>query len=289
MSKARMTCIRRHLTISLIGAFMFGGGAVSLLEAADAQNPWQFLEPGLEFGEFLAPQTADSGQGTIHVLRIDPDYFEFRLFTASSNSPVQILTAKEWCLRHDLVAAINASMYQEDYLTSVSLMRTDTHVNNPHVSKDKTILAFDRRVPTIPPVMIIDRQCENFEEWKEKYTTFVQSIRMISCQGTNVWRQQAQKKWSTAAIALDKEGRTLFIHVRSQYSTYDLINILLELPLQIARAMYVEGGRESQLYVRSREHEYEFVGSSSTGFGEGDQHQYALPIPNVVAITRKAN
>lgn len=284
-----MTRIGMILTVCMMGALTSGMYATSLPEAAGAQNTWHLLEPGLEFGEFLAPQMAEPGQGLIRVLRIDPDYFEFRLLTASSNNPAQLLTAKEWCLRYELVAAINASMYQEDYLTSVSFMRTDTHINNPRISKDKTILAFDRRLSTVPPVMIIDRQCENFEEWKERYGTFIQSIRMISCQGMNVWRPQSQKKWSTAAIAMDHDGRALFIHVRFPYSTYDLINILLALPFHIARAMYAEGGREAQLYIQSGAHEYEFVGSSNMGLSDLDNHPYAMPIPNVVAIARRTD
>jgi hypothetical protein len=251
-----------------------------------SKNVWQTLEPGLELGVFLSPHVSETGDSLIRVLRIDPQRFEFRLLNASFPGQNQLLTAKEWCQRHGLVAAINASMYQEDYRTSVSFMRTKNHINNPKLSKDKTILAFDRRTPDVPLLKMIDRQCERFDEWKDKYETFVQSIRMISCKGTNVWSQQPQK-WSTAVIGIDQKGRGLFIHIRSPYRTYDLINILLGLPLQISRAMYAEGGREAQVYVRSTDQEYEFVGSYGSGFDEGINNQYAHPIPNVVGIARR--
>jgi len=251
-----------------------------------SDNVWQILEPGLEFGVFLSPRASETGDSRIRVLRIDPERFEFRLLNASSPGQNQLLTAKRWSQQNDLVAAINASMYQKDYQSSVSLMRTKAHINNPRLSRDKTILAFDRETPDVPLLKIIDRQCENFDDWKYKYYTFVQSIRMISCKGNNVWRQQSQK-WSTAAIGIDDEGRGLFIHVRSPYSTHDLIDILMELPLRISRAMYAEGGREAQLYVRSGDHEYELVGSYGTGFGESNDNRYATPIPNVVGIARR--
>lgn len=249
-------------------------------------NVWQSLEPGLELGIFLAPRAAEIGDSRIRVLRIDPKRFEFRLLNASSPEQNQLLTAKSWCQQNGLVAAINASMYQKDYRSSVSLMQTKNHINNPRLSKDKTILVFDRTSPDVPLLKILDRQCENFDEWKDKYSTFVQSIRMISCKGRNVWRQQPQK-WSTAVIGIDEEGWGLFIHVRSLYSTHDLINILLELPLRISSAMYAEGGREAQLYVRSGAQEYEFIGIYGAGFGEGHHTQYATPIPNVVGITHR--
>ena len=143
------------------------------------------------------------------------------------------MTVKDWCRRNRLIAAINASMYQEDLKTSVSLMRTKTHVNNPRLSKDMTILAFDRQSPEIPWVKIIDRQCDDFEVWKKKYGTLIQSIRMISCSGTNVWSPQA-KKWSTAAIGIDTRGKILFIHVGSPYSMHNLINFIKALPLNVS-------------------------------------------------------
>ncbi len=105
---------------------------------------------------------------------------------------------------------------------------------------------------------------------------------MISCTGRNVWRQQTQK-WSTALIGIDRAGNVLFIHVRSQYTTHDLINILLQLPLQLTNAMYAEGGREAQLYVQTGEHNYEFVGDYGNGFGSNS----GRPIPNVVGIVRR--
>ena len=120
---------------------------------------------------------------------------------------------------------------------------------------------------------------------KGRYGSFVQSIRMISCKGRNVWRQQPNNKWSTAVIAIDRDDKVLFIHVRSTYSTHDLIDILQQLPLNISRAMYVEGGREAQLYIHSGQFEQEFVGSH--GGAAFSLNNGARPLPNVIGITRR--
>jgi hypothetical protein len=165
-------------------------------------------------------------------------------------------------------------------------MRTKNHVNNPKLSKDMTVLAFDRNSPDVPRVKIIDLQCEDFDIWKKRYKTLIQSIRMISCKGKNVWAQQPQK-YSTAAIAVDHSDRVLFIHVGSPYSTHDLIDILKILPLDIARAMYVEGGPQAQLYLKAGTHEHEFVGSYKIGIEENVNALFSRPIPNVVGISRR--
>ena len=253
--------------------------------AADDRN-WQKLAKGLELGIFRSPQPSESGDSLIRVLRIDPKYFRLRLLNASAVKEGRSLTARQWCRQNGLIAAINASMYQTDHKTSVSLMRTRLHVNNPRLSKDKTILAFDRMDSGVPRVKIIDRECEDFKTWKKKYGTLVQSIRMISCKGKNVWRQQPQK-WSTATIAMDRHDKVLFIHVSSPFSTHDLINILRQLPLNISRAMYSEGGPQSQLYIRHGDKEYNFFGGFDINLNENINNPAFWPIPNVVGIASR--
>ena len=252
--------------------------------AAGSVTGWQKLADGLELGIFDAPQPTEIGDSKIRILRIDPSRYELKLLNASVSKKGRSLSARQWCRQNGMVAAINASMFQADYATSVSLMRTKTHVNNPRLSKDMTILAFDRTSPGVPQVKIIDRQCEDFKTWKNKYGTLVQSIRMISCNGKNVWEQQP-KKQSTVAIGMDKADRVLFIHVGSPYSTHDLINILQELPLQIARAMYTEGGPQAQLYIKSGGREYEFVGHSEIDLSNNANSWFSWPIPNAVGVS----
>lgn len=271
------------------------GPAVALLLAllvtacaGPTPTGWRDLEPGLWFGEFASPRPEDPGTSIIGALRIDPRYFDLRLMNASDSETKRPLTAREWSRRHHLVAAINTSMYQEDYLKSVSLMRTRMHVNNPRLSRDRAVLAFDRLDDTVPPVQIIDRDCQDFDDLRQRYGTLVQSIRMISCDGRNVWRPQPNR-WSTAAIGIDRQGRTLFIHVRAPYSTHDLINILMALPLDLKNAMYTEGGPEAQLYFRSGDDEIELVGGFETGSRGPDAPARAWPIPNVIGVVRRVD
>ena len=257
---------------------------------ATGSNPdtdWQKLSDGLELGFFHSPQPSETGDSMIRVLRIEPDRYRLKLLNASASDKGRPLSAKEWCRQNGLVAAINASMFQADLKASVSLMRTKNHINNPRLSKKyKAILAFDRQSPDVPPVKIIDidRQCEDFNIWEKKYKTLIQNYRMISCKGKNVWAPQTQKV-STAAIAVDHLGRVLFIHVGSLYSTHDLINILKKLPLNIDRAMYVEGGPQAQLYINIGTHEYEFVGNYKIEIEENMNALFSRPIPNVVGIS----
>ncbi len=251
-----------------------------------AMGNWKALSPGLELGHFLPPQQSGGSDAVIRVLRIDPRRYGLRLLNASAVKEGRGMSAREWGLKFDLQAAINASMYQKDYKTSVSLMRRKGHTNNARLSKDKAILAFNSKNPQAPPVRIIDRQCDDFHEVKNQYRTLVQNIRMISCRGINVWRQQSGR-WSTAALAIDSSGKIIFIHVKSPYSTHDLADILLGLPLAIDRAMYLEGGPQAQLFVQGGGKSYEFFGSYSGTFSSTAPASYAWPIPNVIGVYLK--
>ncbi len=280
------------LEFLLIPVFLF-----CLSSTAEAQLPgsskkskensaWQQLDTGLELGTFAAPQAAAAGDSLVRVLRIDLKYYQLRLLNASQFESGVPLTPKQWCRQNGLAAAINSSMFQTDYRTSVSLMRTKVHTNNPRLSKDMTILAFDRQSANVQRAKIIDRQCDDFQFWQQKYGTLVQSIRMISCTGKNVWKMQP-RRWSTSAIGIDAEGHILFIHVRALYSTHDLINILKKLPFNISRAMYTEGGPQAQLYINSGAKEFEFAGSYETGSAQNVEPAIAWPLPNVVGISRR--
>lgn len=254
--------------------------AVPSSPSADAD--WEVLEPGLELRTFTSPEDGDRADDGLTVLRIDPEQFDFKLFNASAEDNVS-LTPKQWGQTKGLVAVINASMFQKDLLTSVSHMRTEHHVNNAYVSKDNTFLGFDPSVPDAPAVKIIDRQCDDAAAWRKNYKTVIQSIRMISCRGENVWRSGTRRA-SVSALAVDSHDRVLFIHAQSESTTRDLIDLLMQLPLDIARAMYLEGGPQAQLFVDSGNRSLELAGRHPL-FGQGGA--IAWPLPNVIGITRK--
>jgi hypothetical protein len=261
-----------------------GSGATQgVADTTTQAAAWQALEAGLDLGVFTSPRPAGIGDSKVRVLRIDPARFEFRLLNASAQPDGKALTARQWCSRSGLAAAINAGMYQQDHKTSTALMKTRSHTNNPRLTADKAMLLFERLSDTVPPVRLADLEFENYPDFAKQYGTQVQSIRMLSSKGRNVWREQA-KKHSTAAIGMDGQGRILFIHSRSPYPVHDLVEILLVLPMGLKTCMYVEGGPEAQLYVHSGSVELEAVGSFESGFREDDSNMAAWPVPNVVGI-----
>jgi hypothetical protein len=244
------------------------------------------LEPGLKYRRYECDAPVHNPGTIIHVLSLDPQRFDLVLLNASEHEDIEPRSARAWGEDNELIATINASMYQQDHLTSVSLMTTRTHSNNTYVSKDNCILAFDPHTEDVPRIKLIDRQCDTLAVWRPRYGTLIQSIRMISCEGKNVWSQQ-DRRTSIAAIAQDETGKVHLIHMTTPQSTHDLINVLQALPLHLDRAMYLEGGTPAQFYVRHPRLELEASGTwCSERAGEGER-AFALPIPNVIGVVRR--
>jgi hypothetical protein len=260
--------------------------AAALLCASlpDSAPAWRTLEPGLEVGTFDGPPGAP-GDGKIAVVRIDPGQFELRLLNASAPGQGAARSARGWAEKLGASAVINAAMYQEDYRTSVSLMRTREHVNQRRVSRDRVALAFDPVDRALPRVRMVDRDCDDLEAATRAYGTVVQSIRMVSCQRRNVWAP-SDRRASVAAVGLDGRGRVLFLHARSAWPVHDLVEALLALPLDLRQAMYVEGGPEAQLFARGGGVEVERQGAmgAAAAAPAGD----GWPVPNVIAAFRRA-
>lgn len=250
---------------------------------------WRSLEPGLSYTSGMSFSFRGYRNIELRVIRIDPAFFSFHLYNASASpaESAELLSPRTWAKRQQMVAAINPGMYQKDFRTSTGLMKTVNHVNNPRLGRDKTLLAFDRNDRDVPEVTIIDRECDDYQQLATKYRSLIQSIRMISCEGKNVWEQKPER-WSTAAIASDTAGHILFIHVRTPMTTHDLIAFLQSLPLDLEKALYAEGGYEAQLYINAGTLEEHVSGVADSIVLKATQGSIDFPIPNILGVKRKA-
>lgn len=249
-------------------------------EGALEVGAWRTLAPGLEVAVFQAHDSSTFGDSKIRVVRADPARFEVALFSGGLEDG-KSRTAKEWSERHGLVATINLGMFHPDGRTT-GYMRVGDSTVNPDLSGDKAVLVAGPREEGLPGVRILDRECDDAAE-ADRYVYAVQSIRMLSCSGNNVWSDQP-RMWSHAILGMDRSGRLLLIHARSPWSTHDFIEQVRSLPLEVDRLMYGEGGPEAQLYVNAGRFEAEWYGSYETGFYEHDTNDRAWPVPNILGI-----
>lgn len=246
---------------------------------------WLPMAEGLFLGEFDSPQGSDSNDAKITIVKIDPGYYDFKLLSASEHNDTA-LTVPQWAQKYNLVAAVNAGMFQEDMRTSVGYMKNYGHLNNPSLNHNNTVFVFNPADSAVKPAQIIDRACQDFEELRGKYHSLLQSIRMINCRQENVWNPQP-RKWSIAALGADKDDNILFIFTRSPHTVHDFINILLLLPISIYNAMYLEGGPVATLYFSAGDIRFVKSGNFETALAGNDTINTFWAVPNVLGIVKK--
>jgi exopolysaccharide biosynthesis protein len=235
------------------------GMVLSADVALSIERPWKKVDEGLHIGEFVPPEVSKTENSRITIVKITPRLYSFKLLCASEHGKTK-MTMKQWCQKHNLIAAINAGVYQEDGIRNVGYMKNFGHINNPRLNKTyKAVLAFNPIESTLPEIQIIDLKYQEFEKLKDKYETLIQNIRMISPRQENVWRKQ-DKAWGQAVFGMDKSGNAILIFTESCYSGYEFANILLSLPISIYNAMYLEGGQEANIYFSRNGIEFEKIG-----------------------------
>lgn len=248
--------------------------------AAAADISWRKLQTGVEYA------TLGGDEDRLHVVRIDPGRAPVVAAMAKAGDQ-QPRTAGQWCREHGLVVAINLGMYQTDHLSNVGHAHAPGHVNNGHwASKYKSALAFAPSKKGVPAAVLLDLDVEGNKERIADYEAAVQNLRLIRAPGQNVWAQQ-ERRWSEAAVAMDKQGRILFLFSRRPYTMHDFNAKLLALPLGITNAMHVEGGPEASLSIHGAGIDLDLNGSYETGFNENESEQRQWPIPNVLGVARK--
>ncbi len=260
-----------------------------LLVSVAAAVKWQTLEPGIDLAVFTASRPSSSGDSRITVLRIDPHLWELDFVGVARTGEALGRTAREWCTKHKLTAAINAGMFAADFRTHLGYLRFRDHVYSARINSYQSVAAFDPKKKGAPAFRIFDLDAPGvtMKSILKDYSSAVQNLRLIKRPGRNVWGRQ-DKKWSEAALGEDDQGRILFIFCRSPFSMRDLNHELLAAGIGLVAAQHLEGGPETQLYFRAGRVEQELFGSFETFFKEDDGNTVPWPIPSVLGVRPRA-
>jgi len=253
---------------------------------AGPNSSWRTLAPGMELGIVAAREPSAAEDSRVFVLRMDPKLWELAAIGISETGESSGHTARDWCVKHKFVAAINAGMFETDQKTHLGYLRYRGHVYNGHTNKYQSVAAFDPRDgKDLPRFHIFDLDAPGItmQSILQDYDSAVQNLRLIKRPGSNQWEQQ-EKKWSEAALGEDDAGRILFIFCRSPFSMHDLNRELLAAGIGLVAAQHLEGGPEAQLYLHVGRVEMEMFGSYETTFKENDSNSIPWPVPNVLGV-----
>jgi hypothetical protein len=271
------------LVLALIAPVAAERLAVSATEHGPQVPRWRSLGPGAEYAAIALSPKPTLGDGLLHVVRVDPSQATLRVRMAAllDGRP---RTAREWCDNPRIVAVINAGMYDRDLSTHIGFLRVGDRIGSARwVSTYRSILLLGARRPHLPAATIRDVPPDARAADFADYDMVIQNLRLIRDPAVNVWTA-SDRRWSEAAIALDRQGRILFLLCRSPFTMHDFNALVTALPLGVTRAMHVEGGPEASLSVRGPGIEVDLAGSYETGFNPSDDSKRQWPLPNVLTV-----
>ncbi len=240
-------------------------------------------QDGLAFAELPLPLRDGPGP-KLAVVRLPPENFDFVL-CAVGRGKHPPLTLRQWVQREGLSAAINASMYLPDGVTSTGYLREGDYANNSKLAR--RFGAFFVAGPddaALPAATLIDKEEPDWQERLARYRLVVQNYRLISRDGNILWKPGGPRN-AISAVGVDAEGHILFLHCREPLDAYSFAEGLLRLPLHIRLTMYVEGGGQAGLVLRAGSLEREYNGRSAAEFLSTGNIRAALP--NVLGARRR--
>ena len=216
---------------------------------APPELSWRSLEPGLELGLAVLPESrARQNNAVFVVLRVSPTEQAFALCMASQTGAA--LSLAGWSEQQRLRAGINAGMYLPDQLTNTGYMRNGKSVNNDKLGgRLGAFFVAGPRNKKLPLADVMDRESPDWQARLDQYDIVAQNFRLVNSRGELLWPDSTEAH-SIAAIARDGAGRILFILSQEPLTVQAFARYLAHLPLDAGTVMYVEGGRQAGLFVR---------------------------------------
>ena len=177
---------------------------------------------------------------------------------------------------HQYLGLINASMFKKDYLTSVAYMRDGEYFNNKvHVEKYSGLFVFNPKDSNLKPFDIIEKPlAPKWQSLIENYNTVIENYRTIS-NGKNLWTSNKRHKFMFQ-LGINNKDQLVLISYESRVgrSVKEFNEKVLELPLGIVSAVYLDGGPHGILQVKQKGQLKEF-GATKKAFS-----------PNFIVITK---
>ncbi|HTJ40879.1 MAG TPA: phosphodiester glycosidase family protein [Kofleriaceae bacterium] len=228
--------------------------------------------------------TVARADACMDLVRIDLADYQLEILAAAREGAAR--PAPRWADDFGLVAVINLAMFKDDGAPVALAIDSRGALNARDNPPFGGFLAFDPVDPRDPPVTVAGRSCAGFEldALKRRYRGVVQSYRMLDCDGGAIAWKDA-KRYSAAAVGVDRDGRLVLVHVRAPFTMKALSAALAKPELRLQGAIFVEGGPEASLVVRA-DRTLERVGSFETSFLESDENQRFWDLPNVLGVAR---
>lgn len=254
-------------------------GRAEAQEWSHSPPEWRTLSPGLSFTEvqvFRHQEQVD----TLAVVKIDPALNAFRVFYHKPQ------TLKAWQEETQALVIFNASYFTAEG-QPVALILVDGKALGPHKNpRMRGMFVAEPRgmAPDLPRATILDLQAAPVNPQTLPWTQGVQSFPLLLDHKGRIRVRESQKRAHRTVIAADRKGNILVFNTGEDFFTlYDLAHFLKTSAFDLDSALNLDGGAESQLYIKTKDFEYFSPPTWKSRLGKFLEHQKFL-LPTVVGV-----
>lgn len=259
-------------------ALSLGLVALAAAQRADSQDG-----PGIVVERVTAPiaPELDVGDRTITIVRVDLRRYAFRFLTERDGAPRPL---DRWVRDAHLAGGINAGMFLADGRPCGFMQSRGEVISDRAPETFHGVIAFDPLRAHGAAFAIGGLGCPGtLGALRASHGSVLQSRTvLVDCAGQATdWRT---RRYSAAALGVDREGRAVLVHVRTPYRMQVLSRMLAAPALGIRGLVYMEGGPEASVVVDAEGQHVGEMGSWEDGFHEADDNHAYWDLPNVVGF-----
>jgi uncharacterized protein YigE (DUF2233 family) len=197
---------------------------------------------GLEFTQKIYKLSQDT-QVTIYMIQINPDLYDLSIYYGNKKG----ITIEDLKKDKKIEAAINCGFFKANFSPVGLLISHGKTINQIDKSWDHTGVFYMTGNNSDPYGI-----CTKDMFYDTDVTEAVQSYPLLIWEGQPYVKNDRIDKAVRSAIALDGRGHIFLIITDEEISLYDFSRALCTLDYHFTRALNLDGGTSTQIYIKNK-------------------------------------
>ena len=216
--------------------------APSKAGGSDTLDTWTQTQPGVELRREHW-KSAGGNEDTVTITRFDTK----KVHLSIGYQPDQPLQLKDWMKQSNAIAIINGGYFDQQN-RATALLISDGQVHGSSYQDCCGMLAAD----SAGNVTIQSLHDQPYDPGTQQLQQATQSRPMLIMAGKRTQFQETAAASPRSVVAMDNQGRLLFIVSPAQaFSVDELADLLQQSDLSLKTALNMDGGTSTGLYLRS--------------------------------------
>ncbi|GCF07780.1 phosphodiester glycosidase family protein [Dictyobacter arantiisoli] len=230
------------LACDVLPSITLNGTPVTSSSQSGTLNQWTTAQPGVELRSEHW-KSAGGNEDTVSIARFDLN----KVHLSVGYQPDKPLALKDWMKQTNALAVINGGYFDQQN-QSTALIVANSQVYGTSYANCCGMFSVNSQ----GQVSIRSLADQPYDPSTEQITQATQSRPMLIVNGKRTQFQETTAASPRSVVAMDNQGRLLFIVSPSQaFSMDELADLLIQSDLNIKNALNLDGGTSTGLYVKA--------------------------------------